>query len=224
MPNNPEITTQPLFYLFIAVTILLSLGYTWGRRRNKRIFVTAFDDLTGILKPRDQQFTNIGGITGYHANFIPNKSSVLRRADVTITLLPRQSWLWYPFSRVTRRFDRLFLTFELAKNRFGTLKEGHIIEKRYAKLPGAMIENEDRLGRQEFTWGGREYALLYEDAEIKAALLRCKEQLGEPETLRHLALVPERERIFLFMIPKIGTVGKTVAPIYQWFHQLLKSG
>jgi hypothetical protein len=221
--GNEQITTEPLFYLFIAVTILLSLGYTWGRRRNRRIFITAFDQLVAILKPRDQQYTNIGGLSGYHANFVPNKSSVIRRADVTITLMPRQSWLWYPFSFLTRKFDRLFLTFELAASSFGTIKEGHLIEKGYARLPGARIENADSLKQERFTWGAREWTLYYADDEIRRALLECKERLGEPKTLRHLALVPERERIFLFMIPKIGSVEPVVRPIYGWFHDLLKS-
>lgn len=223
MFGNEQITTEPLFYLFIAVTILLSLGYTWGRRRNRRIFITAFEELKAILKPRDQQYTNIGGLSGYHANFVPNKSSAIRRADVTITLMPRQSWLWYPFSFLTRKFDRLFLTFELSRSSFGTLKEGHLIEKRYARLPGARIEHEDTLQKERLRWGEKEWTLYYVDEEIKQALLNCKERLGEPKTLRHLALVPERERIFLFMIPRIGSVDPVVRPIYGWFHDLLKS-
>lgn len=222
MFGNEQVTTQPLFYLFIAVTILLSLGYTWGRRRNRRIFLTAFNDLIAILKPRDQQYTNIGGASGYHANFIPNKSSAIRRADVTITLMPRQSWLWYPFSFLTRKFDRFFLTFELAKSSFGTIREGHLIEKGYSRIPGARIENVDSLEQEQLTWGGLEFTLYYEDQEVKEALVECKNRLGEPRTLRHLALVPERERIFLFMIPKLGTVEPVVRPVYDWFHELLK--
>lgn len=221
MFGNEQVTTQPIFYLFIAVTILLSLGYTWGRRRNRRIFLRAFDDLISILKPRDQQYTNIGGLSGYHANFLPNKNAAIRRADVTITLMPRQSWLWYPFSFLTRKFDRLFLNFELSKKSFGTLKEGHLIEKRYARLPGARIENEDSLEQEKLTWGGLQFTLYYEDEKVKQALLDCKQRLGEPKTLRHLALVPERERIFLFMIPRIGSVDAVVRPVYDWFHELL---
>ncbi|MFW6337522.1 MAG: hypothetical protein ACOC25_01250 [Alkalispirochaetaceae bacterium] len=221
MFGNEQVTTQPIFYLFIAATILLSLGYGWGRRRNRRIFLTAFDDLKAILKPRDQQYTNIGGLSGYHANFLPNKNSVIRRADVTITLLPRQSWLWYPFSFFIRKFDRLFLNFELSKSSFGALKEGHLIEKRYARLAGARIENADSLQSEELTWDGLSFILYFEDEEVKQAFLDCKKRLQQPNTLRHLALVPERQRIFLFMIPRMGTVDAVVRPIYDWFHDLL---
>lgn len=224
MFDNPEVTSQPVFYLFIAATILLSLGYIWGRRKNRRIFTAAFDDLAGILKPRDQQYTNIGGLTGYHANFLPNKNSVVRRADVTLTLLPRQSWLWYPFSLLTRKFDRLFLVFEIQKSAFGDLAEGHLIEHRYAKLPGASIENADNLTREELSWEGRTFFLYYGDERMKKAILECKERLNTPQTLRHLAVVPERERLFIFMIPKRGTVATVVRPIYDWFHRLLKEG
>ncbi|MFW6215447.1 MAG: hypothetical protein ACOC45_05830, partial [Alkalispirochaetaceae bacterium] len=222
--DNQEITSQPLFYLFTAATILLSLGYIWGRRANRGIFTAAFEELKGILKPRDQQYTNIGGLTGYHANFLPNKSSVVRRADVTITLLPRQSWLWYPFSLLIRRFDRLFLVFEIHKSAFAPLAEAHLIEQRYSKLPGASIENREKLSREELSWGGLTYYLYYENEQMKDAILECKAILEEPRTLRHLALLPQRERLFIFMIPRKGSVEQVVRPVYDWFHKLLKKG
>ncbi len=89
MFNNSDIVNTPIFYLFIAFTILITLGYSWGRRRNKRIYLIAFNGLKELIKPKDQQYTNIGGLTGYHANFIPKKNELMRRVDTTITLLPR---------------------------------------------------------------------------------------------------------------------------------------
>jgi len=59
MFNHDYILTQPVFFLFIAFTMLLSLGYLWGKRANKRVFLAAFNDLVDVVKPDDQTFTNI---------------------------------------------------------------------------------------------------------------------------------------------------------------------
>jgi hypothetical protein len=215
--GNPIVTTQPVFYLFIAVTILLSLGYIWGRRRNKRIFFNAFETMVEVLKPKDQQFTNIGGLSGYHANIIPRKNKYIRRVDATITLLPRQSWLYYPFSKLVRRYDRMFMLFHLSPKAVGVLEEGHIIERRYSGFMGASIENADTLTKEEIEWGGLTFYLYYENERVKRELEDARARLGKPSTLRHLALVPDQDRMWIFMIPKLGTVHPVVNTLTNWF-------
>jgi hypothetical protein len=215
--GNPIVTTQPVFYLFIAVTILLSLGYIWGRRRNKRIFFNAFETMVEVLKPKDQQFTNIGGLSGYHANIIPRKNKYIRRVDATITLLPRQSWLYYPFSKLVRRYDRMFMLFHLSPKAVGVLEEGHIIERRYSGFMGASIENADTLTKEEIEWGGLTFYLYYANERVKRELEDARARLGKPSTLRHLALVPDQDRMWIFMIPKLGTVHPVVNTLTNWF-------
>ena len=215
--GGPAVTTQPVFYLFIAASILLSLGYIWGRRRNKRIFLSAFESMVDVLKPKDQQFTNIGGLSGYHANIIPRKNRYIRRVDATITLLPRQSWLYYPFSKMVRRYDRMFMLYSLSPKAAGVLEEGHIIEQRYSKFMGASIENADSLHREEIEWGGLTFYLYYESERVKRELEDARSRLGEPSTLRHLALVPDQDRMWIFMIPKRGTVHPVVDTLTNWF-------
>ena len=48
----------------------------------------------------DQTFTNIGGYVGCHANLYPGGQSSVARVDVTLTLLPRHSWLYMPLSYI----------------------------------------------------------------------------------------------------------------------------
>ena len=215
--GNPAITAQPVFFLFIAATILLSLGYLWGRRRNKRIFLNAFDSMVEVLKPKDQQFINIGGLSGYHANIVPRKNKYIRRVDATITLLPRQSWLYYPFSKLVRRYDRLFMLFTLSPKAVGLLEEGHIIERKYSGFMGASIENEDSLHKEEFEWGGMTFYLYYENERVKRELEDARQRLGEPATLRHLALVPDQDRMWIFLIPRMGTVHRVIETLNNWF-------
>lgn len=217
-----EVTQQPIFYLFIAATILLTLGYSWGHRGNKGIFLSAFNALVDTLKPKDQSFTKIGGETGYHANLIPKKNSFIRRVDATITLLPRQSWLYLPFSLLTMRFDRLFLMLFFSKKAMGLVSEGHLIEEKYSHFRGPKITNEDQLQREELRWGERDFLLYYADETIKNDLLNLKQKLKEPKYLRHIAVVPDREQAFLFMIPKKGYVAEAFPVIYKWLNNMLE--
>lgn len=221
--GHAAIVDQPIFYLFIAVSLLLSLGYVWGSRRNKAIIRTTFEVLLELFKPKDQQFTNIGGLSGYHANLIPHRNRYIRRVDVTMTLLPRQSWLYLPISRLVRKYDRLYMVFHLAPQAMGTLQEGHIIEQQYSHFHGAKIEREHELRSERFEWGNRVFFLYWEDEAIRQALKRCVSLLRQPGPLRHVALVPEQDRMFLFMIPKRGEVRRVVETTRDWFTQLLAS-
>ncbi len=220
---HSEIATQPAFYLLIAVTILLSLGFTWGRRRNKRILHGSFDALSDVLKPRDQQYTNIGGETGYHANFIPGAARTVRRVDATMTLLPRQSWLYMPFSLLIRRFDRLFLVFHMNKRGKKILKEGHLIETRFEKMRGNVISSADTLQNELIEWGGMKFHIYAEDDQVRSWMLALKERLGSPENFRHAALVPAEENAYLFQIPRPATVRHTVTVFRDWLDSLAGS-
>ncbi|MGC9313241.1 MAG: hypothetical protein ACP5IA_11170 [Sediminispirochaetaceae bacterium] len=165
MPNE-AIAQQPIFYLFIAFTILMSLGYSWGRRGNKKIYLSAFNAMVETMKPKDQSFTNIGGQTGYHANIIPKKNTFIRRVDATITLLPRQSWLYLPFSMMTMRFDRLFTILFFGKKAMGLLSEGHLIEEKYSRFRGPKITNEESLQMEKLRWGDKDFLLYSKTVDI----------------------------------------------------------
>jgi len=173
---------------------------------------------------KDQTFTNIGGLTGYHANFVPHRNRSVKQVDATMTLLPRQSWLWYPFSRMIRRFDRLFLTFHLSPKVTGVLREGHLIEKSYSSFAGTKIANADSLRRETFQWGRRTFFLYYHDGAVKNRMEECRALIGdEPGPLRHVALVPGQDRLFLFLIPVPGAVKGTVGAVYRWFSELVET-
>lgn len=220
---HAEIATQPAFYLLIAGTVLLSLGFVRGRRRNRRILRGSFDALSETLKPRDQQFTNIGGQTGYHANFIPGACRSVRRVDATLTLLPRQSWLYMPFSYLIQHFDRLFLTFFVNKRGRKVLKEGHLIETRFEKMRGNRIDNIDQLQKENLEWEGMNFHLYYMDQAMRDHLLKLKDRLGQPGNFRHAAIVPCEEAAYLFQIPRPQTVGPIVSAFRDWFDEYVEA-
>lgn len=220
---NSDVVTQPIFYLFIAFSVLLSLGYSWGKRRNARILHSAMEGIADALRPRDQQYTNIGGQTGFHANFLPGALDSVRRVDVTMTLLPRQSWLYLPFSLLTRKFDRLYMSYELNKRGRGLIEEGHLIDAQLERMRGHHIENVDALTREELDWGGRTFYLYAASEQTRGALLDLRNRLGDhPGGFRHVALVPEQDRYYTFMIPHKDTVGGVVQTVSTWFEWYLK--
>ena len=219
-----QIIYQPAFYFLLAFTIVLTLGYSWGRRWNRRVLVNALDPLLDVFKAQDQRFTNIGGQTGFHATIIPGNIRTVRAVDITITLLPRQSWLYLPFSLLVRRFDRMQVAFEFNKRGKRIREEAHLVEERFSKTMGNSIEHADSLNREELSWGGRTF-LLYSSSEMSRAWMqRLMGDLGEPGTVRHAAIVPERERAYLFIIPKPGTVPETCGTVARWLDAIHLAG
>ena len=222
MSEYDDITRQPAFFLFIAFSVLLTLGYFWGRRQNKNIFLSAFNDIMEVFRPDDQTFTNIGGAIGYHANlYFKKKGFFLSRVDATITMLPRHSWLYFPISKLIRKYDRLFIEIYL-KNK--PPEECHIIEKQYSRFAGAKIEGAGRLNQTALTWGPHDFYLYYETEEMHVRLMKFIEKNPYPGVIRHIAVVPEQKKCFLFMIPRKGQVAKSLAPVYQWLPSIVKDG
>lgn len=222
MFQNTSVTTQPIFYLFIAATILLSLGYAWGKRRNTKIHLSAFHSLTDFLKPKDQTYTTIGGLTGYHANIIPKRNKVIRRVDATITLLPRQSWLYYPFSKLIRRFDRLYIIMLYAKNIRPSFGEGHLIEEKFENFHGKKIDAPEEFRKESIRWGEMNFSLYTNDLKLNTNFKEFVKNNPDPGGIRHLALVPKDDKAFMFLVPRIGSVSKLFPPTFNWIEQILQ--
>lgn len=212
MPSE-NIVTQPVFFLFIALSFALTLGYYWGRRQNRRIAHEAFDDLMGIVRPDDQTFTNIGGTIGYHANMHIRRKGPVSRVDATITLLPRQSWLYLPFSKLIRKYDRLFITLYLKQ---APGEEAHLIEVKHAGYGRRRIEHTERFRRTDITWGEHEFYLFYEGEKTRDRFMAYIHEHPDPGIVRHIALVPDQKKAFIFVIPQRGQVKEGVAPVYNW--------
>ncbi len=215
-----NILLQPAFFLFVAFSFLLTLGYFWGRKYNGELFRSAFNDIIDVFHPDDQTFTNIGGAIGYHANFFIRKSgSFLSRVDATITMLPRHSWLYLPISKMIRKYDRLFIELHFRKK---PMEECHIIESQYSKFSGARIDSERRLSREMVKWGGYTFYLYYEALETHARLMAFVKKNPDPGTIRHIAVVPEEKKCFIFMIPRKGQVAKQLYPVYRLLPSVVK--
>lgn len=215
-----HILTQPVFFLFVAFSFLLTFGYFHGRRKNRELFLSAFNDLMAVFRPDDQTFTNIGGAIGYHANlFIRKKGGFLSRVDATITMLPRHSWLYFPVSKLIRKYDRLFLELYVKNT---PAEECHLIEEQYSRFAGAKIAGAERLNRETVAWGGYIFYLYYESMETHGRLMAFMDQNPDPGILRHIAIVPDQKKCFIFMIPRKGQVARHLSPVYRWLPSVVK--
>ncbi len=221
MFENNNIVGQPLFYLFIAASAFLSMVFFWGRRKNRRIFQDAFQALVDTVNPDDQTFTTIGGVVGYHANLLVKRKSPVSRVDATVTLLPRQSFLYMPVSFLIMRFDRLFVTVYLRSEIPG---EGHLIERAYAGFRGPKITNEQRLEKESVRWGKLDFYLYYDNLSMREALHRHLSEHPDPGGIRHIALVPGERKGFVFLIPRMGRVGEMFGPVYQMMVSVTSTG
>jgi hypothetical protein len=220
MGTTADIFHQPLFFLFVGFSVLLTLGYFYGRRLNRRIYQSALNDLVDIVKPDDQNFTNIGGAIGFHANlFVKKKGTPFSRVDATITLLPRHSWLYLPVSKLIRKYDRLFITLYLKKP---PAEEAHLIENKYSKFMGSKIENAHLMHHETVKWKNIDFLLYYTSGEMLEKMRAFIKKNPDPGIIRHIALVPEQKKGFVFMIPKPEQVARYFSPIYHWLPSVLK--
>jgi len=215
---HEHLLSQPLFWLFLAFTAVLVYGYYWGARENKRIYLSAFNGLVEAIKPVDQTFTNIGGLIGYHGNFVTRKDSPVGKVEATITFLPRQSFLYLPFSILIRKHDRLFVTLYL---RQPPKEEGHLIEEKYSRYRQARITNEARLNRATIRWGNYNFLVYYESQMMYDQLMKFTAANPDPGILRHIAVVPDQKKCFVFLIPKKGMVKTFFEPVYRWISTLV---
>ncbi len=205
--------------VIIAISVFIAFSFRSGNRKNKEIFTTVFGELVNVFKPDDQTFTNIGGTVGHHGTFSFNERGSVSRIDVTLTLLPRQAPLYMPISKLLMRYDRLFIS---AYMRFPPPGEGHLIEKRYSGFRGPEITNISRLRRMELTWGDLTFFQYYEQDRMIDQFNSLIASLPNPGPIRHIAIVPDQRKGFIFMGLQQEPIGAYLAPVYNWFFSVFE--
>ena len=180
----------------MAIGAFIVYSFHSGRRKNKEICTATFNELIKIFKPDDQTFTNIGGAVGHHGTFTFKERGSVSRIDVTLTLLPRQAPLYMPISKFLMKYDRLFISVYM---RYPPPGEGHIIERGYTGFRGPVITNISRLRQMEFKWGDLAFFLYYEQDRMVDHFKKLVETLPDPGPIRHIAVVPDQRKGYIFM-------------------------
>jgi hypothetical protein len=213
MGNAGVSPDSPLLYLFVAATLILVAGYLRGARVNKRLAPAVFDILVRAVKAREKRFTNIGGLTGYHATLVPKKRKVVESVNATLVLLPRQSLLFLPIALLMGHRDTLAVFLNLAEEPAGRLSEGHLVDTTSRAARRTTIEGVENLATETIVWGGRPFLLHSADRHAADRLKTLTTRLPDPGPLRHLALVPSRNRIFFTMQANPARVERIVGEL-----------
>ena len=177
---------------FLLLLAGLSIwAYRQGAAVNRERARMAAEVLERCLNPQDQTYTWLGGLIGFYAEYRLRNGD---RAEVTLTLLPRQSLLYYPIARLlTSRHDRLYL---LIRATHPPPFEFHLLHPKRRLLTG-RIEREPQLARETWTLGGIPFRAAFDPGAQVEPVRRWAEKLPDPDLLSHLALVPRTRTFFL---------------------------
>jgi len=211
--------TVSVLIVIIAVSAFIVFSFHSGKRKNKEICTTTFNEVIKVFKPDDQTFTNIGGVVGHHGTFSFKERGPVSRIDVTLTLLPRQAPLYMPISKFFMRNDRLFISVYM---RYSPPGEGHIIEKGYTGFRGPEITNISRLHQGQFQWGDLAFFLYYEQDRMIDYFKELIESLPNPGPIRHIAIVPDQRKGYIFMGLQQEPIETYLAAVYGWLFRVFE--
>ncbi len=186
--------TGDILLIFIVLGFVATAQFFRGRKLNLMIIEFTARELEAILKPKDKVYQWIGMYVGYRAVFKVLKR-YLDRVEVTITLLPRQSLLYYPIALLTSRFDRVFLVYCFSRLNY---REAHVIRKRYYRRRlSSVIRNYEYMNVSEITIKNTRFYLVYEDANALDKLLQLVKSLSNPSIINHVAIVPKNKTLYI---------------------------
>lgn len=208
---NTDITSD-LFIVLVVLAFIAVAQFIKGRKMNLMLMSFTASKLEEVLKPKDKIYQWIGLYVGYRAVFKLMKGS-LDRAEVTVTLMPRQSLLYYPISLLTSRFDRIFLVFcynEIIP------REAHIVRKGYYRRRiEKVIKNASRMRIDRINIKGIQYYLVYEDANTVNKLLKLVKNLSDPSIVNHLAIVPKNRTLYIAARIKVQLFEELLNKAYE---------
>ncbi len=198
-----------LFAILLLFAGVATLQFFYGRKLNLMIMKNAVVELEETIKPKDQLYTWLGGYVGFRAEYKiddPDIDSV----EVTLTLLPRQSILYLPISKLTFREDRLFF---VLKCRHAVKGDVHAVKKgiyRFTK----PIDNEFEYRTETASIDGEEFVVYYRRKEDFERILKHMKDLPVQE-VKHISVTPSTKVIYAFVTPKRGIAEKVFPKIVE---------
>lgn len=206
--------------LFTAIFVLAGVSvmqYYRGRKLNLLLMEHYIRAVKEMVNPEDENYTWLGGYIGFRAEYKVNRDNV-RKFEYTLTLLPRQSILYFPISLLTSRHDRLYF---VVKPFSKVKREAHLIQKGYYRFK-PKIENEPLLQREVIEVDGKEYEALFEKRRDLENLKALLESFSKPDNVKHIALTPSTNVLYVFMKPEPDTIKEDVEKIVRFTNEKLK--
>lgn len=197
-----------LLSAIIALALVSTAQYFLGSRKNRWISARMSKQLEEALKPTNTNYTNIGGVIGY--NFAYSMPAPFTNAKGTMTLSPRHSLLYLPFSLALGVGDRLLVNVFTKKKLAG---EAHLVRASY--LRRARIEGAEGMERSSVSSHGLEFVILHKGKDQAGELTALLEALPDPSALRHFCSYPDNKTFFVHLRPKSGDLGGAMDAVYK---------
>ena len=197
--------TSAEFALFLGLSIVIAVLYYVGYKRNIKAIEAVSRSLESSLKPRDKEYTWLGGALGFTGNY---SIDGFQKVMASVFMLPRQSVLYFPFSYITTGYDRLEVLFYLKEK---VWNEVHAIRKVKPSYRMPKIFNAEVLKTEKVLIGGSPFILMFrnktDDVDTILSLARNLEPLG----VMHIALTPEKRVLYV----KLKIRPKSMADVEQ---------
>lgn len=194
---------SPTFLMiFIVVAGVMSLQFYKGRKLNALLMINYIRGFEEALQPKDKDYIYLGGSVGFKARYLL-QNKFAKEMQLTLTLLPRQSLLWFPVSFITRGGDRLYI---VLSPKFKIQRDAHIVRKFYHRF-GADIKEKD-LSKEDMKIGNSNFVAYYKNKEDVMSLKKIIEETFTPERVGHIAVNRENNTLYCIIKPDPNFTSK----------------
>ncbi|RLF85545.1 hypothetical protein DRN34_04445, partial [Thermococci archaeon] len=138
--------------------------------------------------------------------------------EYTLTLLPRQSILYFPISKLINRHDKIYF---VVRPYTTVRREAHLIQKGYYRFR-PKIEDEELLQREIIEANGKQYEALFEKRRDIEMLKEFLQGFSKIENVKHISLTPKTNVLYIFMKPEIETIEQDVRHIVRFVNESIK--
>ncbi len=179
--------------LLLAVSLIISIIYYFGYRKNVKIIKSIAVALEDALKPKDKLYTYLGGVLGFSVEY---KVDGVKKVLANLRLIPRQSVLYLPFMFITSGKDNLQLLFYTKK----PLRcEFHLVRKSPLNLTKPKIYNRDKLKKEPFVLKDTKFDMLYESENYDRKFIQIAKLLPI-KYFNHLAITTDNNIIYVQLL------------------------
>lgn len=198
-------STSTLFFFFVLAIGIIMMVFFRNKKYNLLTIQAISKELETTLQPKDQTYTWIGGSVGCIAEYITK--GPIRKVDATITMLARQSVLFYPISKLLFGNDRLFLVMHPNEK---VRREAHVLEQWYYRLRLRKLDHATDMKHQTLRLQGKTFHLFAAQQADLQPLIDWMQKLATPDLIKHVAIMPENNTIYLYMVPRVGKIEQIV--------------
>ncbi|AEC52396.1 hypothetical protein PNA2_1481 [Pyrococcus sp. NA2] len=207
-----------IILIIMVLAAVSTLQFYKGRKLNLLLMQHYLRSVEDILKPVDKEYIWLGGYVGFRAYYKLRDKDVLK-FEYTLTLLPRQSILYFPISLLISRHDKMYV---VIRPTFEVKREVHFLQKGYFRIK-PRIEREVELLKGEEEVNGVKFEVLYEKRRDIEIVKNSLEKFPKIKNIKHVAIVPKTNVIYFFFKPEPETIDEYVNKMIRLVKELARN-